>query len=63
MFQELRGGEINQFFLFVNYFHTFEFPLYFTQYNQECDVINIMLAMGTHQGDPLRGALFAIVEF
>jgi hypothetical protein len=64
IFQELReGGEINQLIFFVNYLHTFEFPLYFTHYNQECDVINILLAMGTHQDDPLRGALFAIADF
>ncbi len=31
MFQELKkGGKINQLIFFVNYFHAFEFPLYFT---------------------------------
>ncbi len=48
---------------FVCAFYAFEFPLFYNHCNYEGDVIIILFAMGTHQGDPLEGALFALTHF
>ncbi len=48
---------------FVHAFYAFEFPLCYNHHNREGDVITIFSAMGTHQGDPLRKALFALAHF
>ncbi len=44
---------------FVCAFYAFEFPMFYSHHNCEGDVTVIPSAMGTHQGDPLGGALFA----
>jgi hypothetical protein len=38
-------------------------PLFYNHCNCDGDVIVIPSAMGTHQGDPLRKALFALTHF
>jgi hypothetical protein len=46
---------------FVYAFYAFESPLFYNHCHCEGDVIIILFAMGTHQGDPLGGgALFAL---
>jgi hypothetical protein len=44
-------------------FYAFESPLFYSHHNCEGDVIVIPFAMGTHQGDPLGGALFTFTHF
>ncbi len=39
------------------------FPLFYSPCNHEGDVIVILFAMGTYQGDHLEGALFALAHF
>ncbi len=65
IFQKLctTSGDIIQLIPFVHAFHVFEFPLFYNHCNWECDVIVIPFAMGTHQGDPVRRALFILVHF
>jgi hypothetical protein len=65
IFQELRvlGGDIIQIIPFVHAFYAFEFPLFYNHHNREVDVVVVIpYAMGLHQGDPLRGALFALAH-
>jgi hypothetical protein len=49
IFQELHvaGGDIIQFIPFVCAFYAFKFPLFYSHYNREGDVIIIPSAMGT----------------
>jgi hypothetical protein len=65
IFQELYAtcGDVIQFILFVHAYYAFEFPLFYSHHNCECDVIIIPFVMGIHQGDPLGGALFALTHF
>ncbi len=65
IFQKLHvaSGDITQFIPFVCAFYAFESPLFDSHRNHESDVIVILFAMGTCQGDPLGGALFAIAHF
>jgi hypothetical protein len=65
IFQKLHaiGREIIQFIPFVHAFYAFESPLFYHHYSCESDVIIIPSAMGTYQGDLLRGALFALTHF
>jgi hypothetical protein len=65
IFQKLRaiGGDIIQFIPFVHAFYTFEFPMFYHHYSHQDDVIIILFAMGTCQGDPLGGALFTLTHF
>jgi hypothetical protein len=37
--------------------------MFYNHHNHESDVIVIPFAMGTHQGDPLGGALFVLAHF
>ncbi len=64
IFQELHAasGDIIQFFPFVRSFYAFESPLFYSHHNCDGDVIVIPSAMGTCQGDPLGGALFALIH-
>jgi hypothetical protein len=48
--------------LFVHAFYAFESPLFYSHRNREGDVTIIPSAMGTHQGDLLGGALFALAH-
>jgi hypothetical protein len=57
------SGDIIQFILFVHAFYAFEFPLFYNHHNHEGDVMVIPSTMGTHQGDLLGGALFALTHF
>jgi hypothetical protein len=61
-FQELCaiGGDIMQFISFVC---AFESPLFCNHRNCVGDVIVILSTIGSHQGDPLGGALFALAHF
>jgi hypothetical protein len=65
IFQEFHAtsGDIIQFIPFVHAFNVFESPLFYSHYNCEGKVTVIPSAMGTNQGDPLGGALFALVHF
>jgi len=51
------------FFLAFYAFYAFEFPLFYNYCNCESNIIVIPFAMGTYQGDPLRGALFKLDHF
>ncbi len=51
--------DIMQLIPFVHAFYAFESPMFYNHCNHEGDVTIIPFAMGTHQGDPLGGALFA----
>jgi hypothetical protein len=48
---------------FLHAFFAFESPLFYNHCNRESDVIVIPSTMGTHQGDPLGGTLFALTHF
>jgi len=63
--QELHviGGEIIELIPFICAFYGFEFPLFYSHRNLECDVIVIPFAMGTCQNDSLERALFTLVHF
>jgi hypothetical protein len=65
IFQKLHaiGRDIIQFIPFVHAFYAFESLLFYSHRNCGGDVTIIPSAMGTHQGDPLGGALFAFVHF
>jgi hypothetical protein len=65
IFQELCaiGGDIIQLIPFVHAFYAFESPLFYSHHNRGYDVTIIPFAMETHQGDPLRGALFILAHF
>jgi len=62
IFQELQvaSGNIMQLIPFVHAFYAFEFPLFYNHHNCDDNVVVIPSAMGTHQGDPLGKALFAL---
>jgi hypothetical protein len=53
-------GDIIQFNPFLHAFYAFESPLFYSHWNFKSEVIVIPFAMGTHQGDPLGGALFVL---
>jgi hypothetical protein len=57
IFQKLHATSENiiQFIPFVRTFYVVESPLFYNHHNHESDVTFISFAMGTHQGDPLRG--------
>jgi hypothetical protein len=40
----------------------FESPLFYNHYNLDGNVMVIPFAMGTHEDDPLGGALFALAH-
>jgi hypothetical protein len=65
IFQELdvKGGDIIQLIPFVHAFYTSKSPLFHSDNNHDGDVIIIPFAMGTHEGDPLRRALFTLTHF
>jgi hypothetical protein len=65
IFQEfgVTCGDTIQFIPFVYASYAFESPLFYNHHNHEGDVTIIPSAMGTHQSDPLRGALFALTHF
>jgi hypothetical protein len=48
---------------FVCAFYAFESPMFYSHCNHEGNVTIIPFVMGTHQGDPLGGALFALAHF
>jgi hypothetical protein len=52
-----------QFTTFICAFYAFEFPLFYNHHNREINVIVILFAMRTCQGDPLGRALFALTHF
>jgi hypothetical protein len=56
------SGDIIQFIPFVLTLYTFEYPMFYNHRNYDGDVTIIPSAMGTHQGDPLGGALFALTH-
>jgi hypothetical protein len=64
IFQELCATSVDiiQLILFVRAFYAFEFPLFYSHHNCDGDVIVIPSIMGTCQGDPLGGALCALVH-
>jgi hypothetical protein len=64
IFQEFHalGGFIIQLIPFVHAFYEFESPLFYSHHNHDGDVMVIPSAMGTRQGDPSRGALFALAH-
>jgi hypothetical protein len=47
---------------YVHAFYAFEFPLFYSHHNYEGDLTIIPFVVGTHQGDPLGGALFALAH-
>jgi hypothetical protein len=61
IFQELCvvGGDIIKLIPFVRSFYAFESPMFYNHHDHDGNVMVIPFAMGTHQGDPLGGALFA----
>jgi len=59
----VEGGDIIQLIPFVHAFYTLESPLFYSHNNRDGDVVIIPSAMGTHQGDPLRRALFTLTHF
>ncbi len=65
IFQKLctTSGDIIQLIPFVRVFYAFESPLFYSHHNREGEVMVIPSTMGTRQGDPLGGALFALVHF
>jgi hypothetical protein len=65
IFQKLctTSGGIIQLIPFVCAFYAFESPLFYNHHNRDGEVMVIPSTMGTHQGDPLGGALFALVHF
>jgi len=65
IFQELHvvSGNIMQLIPFVPTSYAFEFPLFYSHGNHVGDVLVIFSTMGTHEGDPLGRALFALAHF
>jgi hypothetical protein len=66
IFQELcaKCEDIIQFIPFVHAFNAFVSPLIFNHYDYEDHVIiNLPSIMGTHQNDPMGGALFTLTHF
>jgi hypothetical protein len=63
IFQELRahvGTSYNLSPLLA--FYAFESPLFYSHHNHDGNVTISPSAMGTHQNDPLGGALFALTH-
>ncbi|KAL2610010.1 hypothetical protein R1flu_028583 [Riccia fluitans] len=62
LFRELRVaiGSLDQLFPFVHSFYARCSPLYFSHCSHEDEVSLFLFNSGTHQGDPLGGALFAL---
>jgi hypothetical protein len=48
---------------FIHAFYVLESFLFYNHQNCEGDVMVIPPTMGTHQGDPLKGELFALTHF
>jgi hypothetical protein len=65
IFQEFHatGRDIIWFIPFVHAFYAFESLLFYSHHNYGGDVRVIPFAMGIRQGDPLGGALFALIHF
>jgi hypothetical protein len=65
IFQELHviGGNIMQPIPFDRAFNAFESPIFYNHRNCGGNITVIPSAMGTCQGDPLGGALFALAHF
>jgi hypothetical protein len=57
------SGDIIQLIPFVLTLYAFEFPLFYNHHNRDGNVTIISSTMGTHQGDPLRRALFVLAHF
>jgi hypothetical protein len=55
--------DIIQFIPFICAFYAFEFPLFNSDHNHEGDIMVIPSTMGTHEGNPLGGVLFALAHF
>ncbi len=55
--------DIIQLIPFVCAFYAFESSLFYSHCNCESKVMVIPFAMGTHQSDPLRRALFVVTHF
>jgi hypothetical protein len=53
---------LDQLFPFVQWFYIHPSPLYFSQASQHGDFIVILSELGTWQGDPLGGMLFALAH-
>ncbi len=64
-FQELHvaSGNIMQLIPFVHALYAFEFHVFYNHHNCVGNVLVIFFTMGTRQGDPLGGALFALAHF
>ncbi|KAL2629302.1 hypothetical protein R1flu_013988 [Riccia fluitans] len=64
LFHELRAatGSLDQFFPFVHFFYARCLPLYFSHCSREDEVSLFSSELGTRQGDPLGGALFALAH-
>jgi len=56
------GGDIIQLIPFVHAFYAFESSMFYRNCNCDGNIMVIPFAMGTHQGDLLGGALFALVH-
>jgi len=65
IFQKLHaiGGNIMQLIPFDHAFNAFESPIFYNHYNYGGNITVIPVAVGTYQGDPLGGALFALAHF
>jgi hypothetical protein len=57
------NGDIIQLIPFICAFYAFDFPLFYSHCNRECDLIIFPFAMGTRQSDLLERALFTLVHF
>jgi len=64
IFQKLlvTSGDIIQFILFVHAFYAFESSMFYNHFNRDGNITVIPFAMGTRQGDLLKGALFALAH-
>ncbi|KAL2634830.1 hypothetical protein R1flu_006309 [Riccia fluitans] len=64
LFHELRAttSSLDQLFPFVHSFYACRSPLYFSHRSHEDEVSLLSSESGTHQGDPLGGALFALAH-
>jgi hypothetical protein len=58
----LASGNIIQLILIVHAFYAFEYPMFFSHHNHENNITIIPYTMGTHQSNPLGGALFALTH-
>jgi hypothetical protein len=64
IFQKLcvASGDIIQLIPFFRAFYAFESSMFYSHRNSDGNIIVIPFAMGTHQGDLLKGALFALIH-